>query len=162
MNLNLQKMISDQQLRYIDPRSITEENRLFPLDNIKCGNSLIDDSSIDGSHFFKWEEEFLRLFESSNKPFDIVLGNPPYVNVENLNEIERDYYYKVYDVCIKRFDLYIPFINKGLNLLKNEGYLCFILSYAFLSQEYAEKMRLKLLCNSHLKCIVDLSEYKII
>ena len=45
--------------------------------NIKCGNSLIDDPEIAGNLAFNWEKEFPEIF--ANGGFDIVVGNPPYV-----------------------------------------------------------------------------------
>jgi type I restriction-modification system DNA methylase subunit len=52
--------------------------------NIKCGNSLIDDPEVAGDKAFSWEKEFPTVFEkSSTEPgrsrgFDVVIGNPPY------------------------------------------------------------------------------------
>ena len=44
--------------------------------NIKCGNSLIDDPSVAGDRSFNWEKEFPTVFEKGG--FDVVIGNPPY------------------------------------------------------------------------------------
>ena len=44
--------------------------------NIKCGNSLIDDPELAGDKAFKWEEEFPEIFAKGG--FDVVIGNPPY------------------------------------------------------------------------------------
>ncbi|MDZ7718336.1 MAG: DNA methyltransferase [Balneolaceae bacterium] len=49
-------------------------------DNIKCGNSLIDDPDVAGDKAFDWEEEFPSVFE--NGGFDVVIGNPPYVRIQ--------------------------------------------------------------------------------
>ena len=47
--------------------------KLANLDeNIKCGNSLIDDPEVAGEKAFDWEKEF-------GGSFDVVVGNPPYV-----------------------------------------------------------------------------------
>jgi type I restriction-modification system DNA methylase subunit len=45
-------------------------------DNIKCGNSLIDDAQIAGNKAFNWQENFPKVFEKGG--FDVVIGNPPY------------------------------------------------------------------------------------
>ena len=42
-------------------------------DNIKCGNSLIDDKEIAGEKAFKWEVEFKEIMK--NGGFDVVIGN---------------------------------------------------------------------------------------
>ena len=45
-------------------------------ENIKCGNSLIDDPDVAGNKAFKWEQEFREVF--ANGGFDVVISNPPY------------------------------------------------------------------------------------
>src|SRR5690554_4932490 len=53
-------------------------------DNIKCGNSLIDDVSVAGDSAFNWEKEFPQIFEKGG--FDVIIGNPPYVRKQGLME----------------------------------------------------------------------------
>jgi len=60
-------------------------------DNIKCGNSLIDDAEIAGDKAFKWEEEFAEILR--NGGFDAVIGNPPYVDIKNMPELDVNYPY---------------------------------------------------------------------
>lgn len=161
LNLNLQKMINDEYLRYIEPTTIRKEDRLFPLDNLKVGNSLIKDSKVACERALDWELSFPQVFSGDDVGFDIVIGNPPYVNVEHLTNIERDYLYQNYDVCKKRVDIFIPFIDKAISLLKNGGKLSYIVSYAFLSQDFGEKMRKKMLDSTSIEEIVDLRKFKI-
>jgi len=163
LNLNLQKMISDEYLRYIEPGMIKREHKLFPLNNLKCGNSLISDVNVASESVLDWEKSFPEVFSGNDGEtgFDIVIGNPPYVNVENLKDAERTYLMTNYDVCIKRVDIFVPFIDKGLFLLKEGGKLSYIVSYAFLSQDFAEKMRKKLLDLTLIEEIVNLRKFKI-
>src|SRR5690606_37201839 len=50
--------------------------------NIKCGNSLIDDPEVAGDKAFNWQKEFPQVFAKGG--FDVVIGNPPYVDVKAL------------------------------------------------------------------------------
>ena len=59
--------------------------------NIKCGNSLIDDTKIAGNKAFSWQNEFKAVFK--NGGFDVVVGNPPYVDVKNLKKEIGEYIY---------------------------------------------------------------------
>lgn len=113
--------------------------------NIKCGNSLIDDPEIAGELAFDWEKEFPEVFE--NGGFDIVIGNPPYVNVENINEKDRKYYFDNFENAKGRTDLYILFIENLLKKLKLKGILSFIIPNGILKQNYAEELRKNILEN---------------
>ncbi len=137
--------------------------------NITCGNSLISGTPKELKNYFgenwkdkkpfNWEEEFPEIFKDGG--FDVVIGNPPYIMVENLPSNERRYLMSKYETAAKRFDIYITFIEKGLDLLKPGGFLSFIIPYPFLNQNYAEKLRKKILQDFNLIHILDLSEVKI-
>ena len=58
--------------------------------NIKCGNSLIDDPEIAGDKAFNWQQEFPQIFAKGG--FDVVIGNPPYVRAENIVKEHRQYF----------------------------------------------------------------------
>lgn len=60
--------------------------------NIKCGNSLIDDPEVAGDKAFNWEKEFPSVFEKGG--FDVVIGNPPYgakLDNETQNYLNKKY-----------------------------------------------------------------------
>lgn len=138
-------------------------------ENIKCGNSLIDDPAIAGEDkAFKWEEKFpetIQYDENGNLKegygFDVVIGNPPYIMVENLQKNEREYMMSHFETALKRFDIYIGFIERALKLLKKGGVVGFIIPYQFLTQDYAEKMRGYILEECTIRQIVDLSQQKV-
>ena len=86
--------------------------------NIKCGNSLIDDAEIAGELAFDWEKEFPQVFK--NGGFDVVVGNPPYVFTrDNFSELEKSYYIKEYRSSTYKINTYILFMEKSFKLLKN-------------------------------------------
>lgn len=59
--------------------------------------------------------------------FDFIIGNPPYISIENLNETEKKSYKSIYyRSAVDRFDLYILFFEKALKHLKPSGRLVFI------------------------------------
>jgi REP element-mobilizing transposase RayT len=58
--------------------------------------------------------------------FDVVIGNPPYVDIKQLDNLDVKYFFKNYKTCENRINLYSIFIEKGLNLIKYNGLLSFI------------------------------------
>jgi type I restriction-modification system DNA methylase subunit len=137
---------------------ITEKGQRLPLlqQNIKCGNSLIDDPAIAGDKAFKWEEEFKQIMDEGG--FDVVIGNPPYVraDVDNISyqkqrkEMESS---GQYETLYEKWDLYIAFIERGLKLLKEGGRFSFIISNSFNTSKYADKLKKYILDNYYLKQI---------
>ncbi len=139
-------------------------------ENIRVGNSLVegDEASLRpyfGDRWneiepFNWSREFRRIMESGG--FDVVLGNPPYVNVMAIPAAERNYFLSgPYPLAYKRFDLYVLFIDRGLRLLKPGGRLAFIVPKVMLTSPYAVKLRTHLLETCALEEIVDLSPVKV-
>ena len=93
--------------------------------------------------------------------FDVVIGNPPYINIENLPVTTKDYLFKNYQACKGRTDIYIAFLEKSTSILNVQGIMCFILPSAFTTQKYGEKMRQILIENHTIHEIVDASSYRI-
>lgn len=116
--------------------------------------------------FFHWRIEFPEVFytergEKENPGFDCVIGNPPYVNVENIPKENRDYLLHISKLVKGRFDIYIPFIGQGYELLSNSGVFGFIIPYPFLYERYGEPVRDLLLQNGSPLHIVNLSGWKV-
>jgi type I restriction-modification system DNA methylase subunit len=102
-----------------------ERNKvLTDLDeNIKCGNSLIDDQAIAGDKAFEWKSEFPEVMD--NGGFDVVIGNPPYVRQELLGDIKW-HFEKGFESFAGTADIFTYFYEKGIKLLNSTGYLSFI------------------------------------
>ncbi len=109
-------------------------------DNIKCGNSLIDDPAVAGDKAFNWNAEFKEIMDQGG--FDVIVGNPPYVNIANIpNKIERQYYQNNYKTVKNKSDLYSIFLEKATYLLKPNGLLNFIFSNSWLGTDSFSEFR---------------------
>lgn len=92
--------------------------------------------------FFLWKLNFCEVFDKGG--FDIVIGNPPYVNVEKIDKSIKDNI-KLFKTAYQKYDLYVLFYEKGLRLLRDKGILSYITSNKFLSQGYGMLLRQELL-----------------
>ena len=122
--------------------------------NIKCGNSLIDDPEVAGDKAFNWQNEFPEVF--SNGGFDIVIGNPPYVRSRELfSEKEKNYYLNNYITTSYQLDLYKLFIEKSCSLININGKLSFITPSVFLTNDYDKPLRKFIIDKHSLEIIVS-------
>ena len=108
-------------------------------------------------HFFLWHTWFKDIFDKGG--FDIVIGNPPYINVENLDEKTKAFLFTHYSTCQGRTDIYIGFIEKAIALMNNNGLTSFIIPYSYTNQNYGELSRRMLAERHSIDEIVDTSNY---
>lgn len=124
--------------------------------NIKCGNSLIgpdfykqmsllNDDEARRINAFDWEDAFPDIFE--NGGFDVVIGNPPWVDIKGLEKTYVDYYFEKYKTTSNRINVYAIFMERALQLLATSGYFSFILPNSILFQSSYEKLRKIILDN---------------
>ncbi|MDD3492227.1 MAG: N-6 DNA methylase [Candidatus Thermoplasmatota archaeon] len=151
-------------------KALTKGERL-PLilgENIKVGNSLISGSEEELRKYFgddwrkkkpfNWEDSFPGIFENSliknDIGFDVVIGNPPYIEVRTIEPTIRDYFYQIYDIATKKTDVFALFIKRGIELLKEGGLLGFITSMTWFMQESFFPLRTYILENCSVKQII--------
>jgi len=132
-------------------------------ENIKCGNSLISDPAIAGDKAFNWQEQFPKVFEKGG--FDVVIGNPPYVNAIELKKSysneEYNYLKKQYVTAKGTVDLYIYFFEKGLSMLKRNGVLAYITPNRYLSASYGIALRQLIINQYSFYQLIDYSDKKV-
>lgn len=115
--------------------------------NIKCGNSLIDDTKVAGEKAFKWEDEFPEVFAKGG--FDVVIGNPPYVTGNSLDG-SRQFISTNYKTAQYQLDLYILFIERSVGLILPHGIIGFITPNSWLKNMMMSECRKFLLDNTYL------------
>jgi type I restriction-modification system DNA methylase subunit len=126
--------------------------------HIKCGNSLIDDPEIAGDKAFDWNKEFPGIMQ--NGGFDVVIGNPPYVFArENISENEKEYYIKNFNSALYQLNTYLLFIEKSIELLKENGIYGLIVPNAWLMVFSGKGLREFILNNCKLNQIINLEGY---
>lgn len=133
--------------------------------NIKCGNSLIGFDYFEGQLLpdeeeqakinpFNWRNGFKEVFAKGG--FDVVLGNPPYIDIIGIPLDQRKYFQKTYDTFLYRSDILSVFFHKVIDLLRESGCIGFITSNTYFSSSSANKLRSLMAKSLHIEGIVDL------
>ena len=122
------------------------------------------------SQFFLWHTWFHDVFSrpSNGGGFDITIGNPPYISAPTqiaspeLNEQrKRIVASNKYKSLNEKWDLYVPFMELGLQLLCPKGIFAMIVPYPLTNQKYGKKLRKMLAEEYRLLEIADLNGTKI-
>ncbi len=120
---------------------------------------------------FEWRFEFPQLLDEDGKftGFDIVIGNPPYISSKTqlahpFLSAQRNALVasKRYSCLFQKWDLYIPFIELGIDkICIKDGICTMIVPYPLTNQIYAQKLRELILSKYHMFELVDLNGTKI-
>lgn len=123
------------------PPSIAESNPILPdmSTNIFYGNALVGDEELKG--YDLTQEELIDIIPfnwsdmNPDTKFDAIVGNPPYVNTENLHalltQVEINIYKEKYITAHKQFDKYFIFLERAIRQVKENGYVCYIIPNKF-------------------------------
>ena len=120
------------------------------MGNIKCANSLLSD----------WSELFPEIM--ANSGFDVVLGNPPYFNIQTLgakSDIAQQIQEKYPQIWQDKSDILFYFIALAIDITKHK--VGFITSNAFLHSAKASKLRNYILKNAPIEKIVNFEKYMV-
>jgi adenine-specific DNA-methyltransferase len=98
------------------------------------------------------------LTHDFNLKYDCVIGNPPYIRHEIIPELEKAIYRQKFSTFKYRADLYIPFYENSLRLLKPDGLLSFICSNRWLYNQYGKILREQISTNYNLKKILNIEK----
>lgn len=166
------------------------DQALCDLDeNIRDGNSLVgpefanfkqlsllDADKREEINLFDWEAAFPKVFADNNpdgKGFDCIVGNPPYVKLQNF----RKKYAEVADFLRNgknangtavyqstqkgNFDLFLPFIEKSIRLLNDQGRMGFIAPSLWRYNEYGQRLRQFLHDGTYLDRWIDFGSFQV-
>jgi adenine-specific DNA-methyltransferase len=81
------------------------------------------------------------LFESASIEADFVVGNPPYIRLEDIPEETAAYYRTAYTTMRGRADLYVGFFEAALHQLKDGGVCAFICADRWMRNQYGAELR---------------------
>jgi type I restriction-modification system DNA methylase subunit len=162
LSLLLKVLEGESQLMLFHERALPDLDT-----NIKRGNSLLEpdfgqlnlggDLDVDDEVRlapFSYSAEFKRVFERKNPGFDAVIGNPPYVLLQWLDDPEVESYLEAkYESARYKINTYQVFTERAVQLLRPGGMFGFITPSSYLRNKYAQGLREFVLRTSSLEAI---------
>jgi type II restriction/modification system DNA methylase subunit YeeA len=144
----IDKHLIDRQKKAVDALSKLETER----DDIKA-NKIFENA-------FEWRFEFPEVLNDDGDfvGFDVVIGNPPYVQLQSIKEISKQLERFGYLTFSSMGDLYALFYEKGNQILKEKGVLCFISGSAWMRTNYGQNLRTYFNNYTSLLEVIDLSD----
>ena len=118
----------------------------------------------ENDRFFLWHTWFSDVFnrEDGKNGFDIVIGNPPYIQLQNNGgELAALYENCNFETFARTGDIYCLFYEKGWQVLRPNGHLCFITSNKWMRAGYGEKTRGFFAAKTNPKYLIDFAGVKI-
>ena len=112
---------------------------------------------------FEWRFEFPEVLNDDGDfvGFDVVIGNPPYVQLQSMKEMSMQYQKLNFSTYTSMGDLYALFYEKGNQILKNDGILCFITGSAWMRANYGSPLRDYLISKTKIIELIDFSDCEI-
>jgi hypothetical protein len=92
---------------------------------------------------FEWRFEFPEVLNNDGDfvGFDVVIGNPPYMRIQELKDFIDIYKLLFKSAQTGNYDLYIPFVEKSIDLINGKGILNFILPHKFIIADFGKGLR---------------------
>lgn len=136
LNFNNNKKFIEATELYLQTESW--KNKILKLQNLKKETN-------KRLKFFDWKLDFPEVMNdqiTNNIGFDIVIGNPPYIQIQkNGGSLAKELENQAYETFARTGDIYSIFYERGWQILKKKGILCYITSNKWMRAGYGEKTR---------------------
>jgi hypothetical protein len=113
------------------------------------------------SEAFEWRFEFPEVLDNEGNffGFDAVIGNPPYIRQEEIKS-QKPHLENNYKTYSGTADLYVFFVEKGFQILTNNGLFCFIMPNKWMQAGYGKSLRY-FFTQNELQSIVDFGDLQL-
>jgi hypothetical protein len=121
----------------------------------------------DGRFLKTIEDLALAVSLKQDMQYDYVVGNPPYVRIQEIPKHVKEYWEGRYEWAERNYDLYIPFLERAIQVtgqdgwLNEGGHLGFITSDRFLNADYGSKLREELPKELKVDLLIDFRDTRV-
>ncbi len=110
--------------------------------------------------YFLFELNFPDVF-TENNGFDVVIGNPPYGQIQQLSNDVKELERQRFKTFVRTADIYCLFYEQGLSLLRDKGILTFITSNKWMTANYGKNIRRFFAEETNPLVLIDFGKVKI-
>lgn len=166
----LQRLINDCRRNLIEDRKIITiiQNTIYgyEIDKkvfnkcIKNLNKVLEDNNLPLQ--VDWKRNILNtsfLNHNIRDKYDFIIGNPPYVSIQNIPKEDNVYYRENFEFSKGNYDLYSLFFEQALNQIKQRGTICFITPNSYFTGASFKKLREELVWNNRLNKIFNYKDH---
>jgi hypothetical protein len=147
----VRRLLSSAKRHRVPAGSLVDSIRAYDIDNIsvvttrEAVRGILVESGVARETADSLVKAWIRqgdfLLAPINQRFDVVVGNPPYVRIEQLDPQLQALYRSRFETLFDRADLYIAFIERSLELLSPAGLLSFICADRWTMNRYGAPLR---------------------
>ncbi len=148
--LRLREVVSNERNKGTEAKAVKAEEQIQMIED-----TLIKWEKDHIRPFFPWKLHFGEIFKDGG--FDIVIGNPPYIQLQKNSGVLANMYQNCgLESFVRSGDIYCLFYEFGNKILNEKGNLSFITSNKWMRAGYGEKMRKYFAENTTPKLLIDL------
>lgn len=168
--IDLYDKVTEQDPHYtMDGFEIHVADTLSPTVREKReGNTDSDDRQAQIQQFADYNGRAQAFIEDRNEvdqikdemEFDVVVANPPYVRTQNISGPKDEYEKRYSSIEHKAADIYVPFIERGMEWLTDDGRMSYICPNRLFTHEYSKKIR-EMLVKEPITHLIDFKDVKV-
>ncbi|MBA7632986.1 hypothetical protein ES703_40542 [subsurface metagenome] len=157
---DIANQLADLKGRYIKATSQEKANLTKDIDSLRSElrKALLDEAAPEEAA--DWRVEFAEVFDQ-NGGFDVVVANPPYVRIQALNAAYATNLRSQFSSARGKFDLYVPFAQRSIQLMSNSGHSVLIMPNKYLVTAYGRQLLALIEENGLWQGLVDFGDLQV-
>lgn len=146
-----EKLVNWGYIGYVNPlfhhEEIEDENKQAEVDKIAAElekvKAQIDERELIYDNAFEWRYMFPDVLadDGTFEGFDCIIGNPPYIQLQNMKQVTDEYGKKGYASFKRTGDICVLFYEWCTKLLRKGGYLTFITTNSWMRADYGKNLQ---------------------